>query len=74
VRRSISEAAGTNQRSLDKTHIEALHPDFTPLPIESLIIEPVKIEPPAASDEIVVKLVTDDPAVVIYWLIDQTGE
>jgi hypothetical protein len=33
-------------------------------------IEPVKGE----SSEIMVQILTDDPNIVIYWLIDQTGE
>lgn len=33
-----------------------------------------KNPPPAPTKEIMVKLLTDDPNVVIYWLIDQKGD
>ena len=33
-----------------------------------------RIEPPKESEPLVVKLVTDDPNVVIVWLIDRTGD
>jgi hypothetical protein len=39
--------------------------------IEPMQIEPMRIDPPPAPNQLVVKLVTDDPEVVIIWLIDQ---
>jgi anti-sigma factor RsiW len=39
--------------------------------IEPMRIEPMRIDPPPASNQLVVKLVTDDPEGVIIWLIDQ---
>ncbi len=36
--------------------------------------ESITVEPPSGSDQLVVKLVTEDPDIVIYWLVDQEGE
>ena len=42
--------------------------------IEPVRIEPTRIDPPLKPDPLVVKLVTDDPEVVIVWLIDRNGD
>jgi hypothetical protein len=48
-----------------------LSPGFEISRIEPLQIGPVKIEPPATSHQLVIKLVSDDPEIVIIWLVDQ---
>ncbi|RMG55772.1 MAG: hypothetical protein D6723_01950 [Acidobacteria bacterium] len=36
--------------------------------------ESTTAEPPSGSDQLVVKLVTENPDIVIYWLVDREGE
>lgn len=42
--------------------------------IEFPRIEPARIDPPESPNQLVVKLLTDDPEIVIVWLIDQNGD
>jgi hypothetical protein len=74
ARRSKPRAARTNRQLPSESNLALVDQNFDLLRIEPFIIEPTKIDVPTTSNELVVKLVSDDPGIVIYWLISQKGE
>ncbi|MBM3745882.1 MAG: hypothetical protein FJW34_08795 [Acidobacteria bacterium] len=44
-----------------------------PAPPAAARPRPTRAKPPAAPEPLLVKLYTDDPDVIIYWLIEKTG-
>jgi len=56
-------------RVMNPAPVEVARP-ATPAPVRP---RPSRAQPPAAPEPLLVKLYTDDPDVIIYWLIERTG-